>query len=179
MRLLHALNAALVVALVAFSLYIYPELPERIPRHFGAGGTPDAWGDRTLSSWLLLPLIGVGSAALMYVIAALLPTRPHLLNIPDRKKLLELPPGLQQHVLREAAAMLYATAFVMLLMFAAIQYGAYESALSGERSGAVVAGIILGIAGMPLVLVIYMVRIQRRLDEAVRTAGTRGSPTTR
>lgn len=179
MRLLHALNAALVVALVSFSLYIYPALPERIPRHFGPGGAPDAWTDRTLLSWLLLPLIGVASTVLMYLIGALLPTRPHLLNMPDRKKLLELPPGLQQHVLREASALLYATALVMLVMFGAIQYGAYESALSGERSGAVVAGIILGIAGMPLVLVIYMVRIQRRLDEAVRMARTRGSPTTR
>ena len=30
----------------AYALWLFPQLPERIPLHFGPDGTPDAWGAR-------------------------------------------------------------------------------------------------------------------------------------
>lgn len=177
MRWLHVLNVAAVLWLLAFSLYVYPELPARIPTHFGADGTPDAWRDRALLTWLLLPLLGVATAALLYGIGALLPSRPHLLNIPDKKKLLELPPALQRPVLHEAAGLLYATTLMTLAMFVAIQHGAYESAMSGGQSASVMSGVVIGLIGMPAVLVVYLVRIQRALDAAWRTHRVEGSAT--
>ena len=31
---------------LAYALWLFPQLPERIPMHFGPDGTPDAWGPR-------------------------------------------------------------------------------------------------------------------------------------
>ncbi len=31
---------------VAYTIWVFPQLPERIPLHFGPDGTPDAWGAR-------------------------------------------------------------------------------------------------------------------------------------
>jgi uncharacterized membrane protein len=31
---------------VVYTLWMFPQLPERIPLHFGPDGTPDAWGAR-------------------------------------------------------------------------------------------------------------------------------------
>jgi phosphate/sulfate permease len=176
-RWLHVLNAAAVLWLLAFSLYVYPELPARIPTHFGADGTADAWRDRTLLTWLLLPLLGIATAALLYGIGALLPSRPHLLNIPDRKKLLELPPVLQRPVLLEAAGLLYATTLMTLAMFVAIQHGAYDAAMNAGRSASVLSGVVIGLIGMPAVLVVYLVRIQRALNAAWRSHHLESSAT--
>lgn len=30
----------------AYALWVFPQLPDRIPMHFGPDGTPDAWGSR-------------------------------------------------------------------------------------------------------------------------------------
>lgn len=30
----------------AYALWLYPQLPDRIPMHFGPDGTPDVWGAR-------------------------------------------------------------------------------------------------------------------------------------
>ena len=62
---------ALMVGLV---IYYWPELPARIPTHFGASGTPDGWG----SKHSLLYLAGVG--ALLYVVMFVLSRYPHLYN---------------------------------------------------------------------------------------------------
>jgi uncharacterized membrane protein len=31
---------------LAYALWLFPQLPDRIPMHFGPDGTPDAWGAR-------------------------------------------------------------------------------------------------------------------------------------
>jgi uncharacterized membrane protein len=175
MRPLLAVNVVLALALTALSVYVYPWLPERIPTHFGADGAPDAWSERSLLMWLLLPLIGAGTALLMCGIAALMPTRPHLLNIPDKKKLLALPPALQRRVMTEAAMTLYVMSVLLLVMFGLMQYGAYESARSGRASGGMVAGIVVGLAGLPLLTIWMIVRIRRELDAAWREHRVKGA----
>jgi hypothetical protein len=40
MRLVHAVNALLLSGLFGLSFLVYPELPDRIPLHFAADGTP-------------------------------------------------------------------------------------------------------------------------------------------
>jgi hypothetical protein len=44
----------------------WPELPVRLPTHFGLSGQPDAWGGR--GSFWFLPIVGVFLYALMMVV---------------------------------------------------------------------------------------------------------------
>jgi uncharacterized membrane protein len=168
MKLVHLLNAILLAALVGLSVLVYPDLPDRIPLHFGADGTPDRWGDRTILSWLMLPLIGALTAVVMYATAHYIPRRPQSFNMPDKKKLLALPRPEQEWVMRGAADMLHVTALTMLVMFAGMQYGAWESAHTGVGSRSMVTSILVGLVTMPFNTVGFLVVIQRRLDEAWR-----------
>ncbi|HSJ32502.1 MAG TPA: DUF1648 domain-containing protein [Longimicrobiales bacterium] len=68
MRAVHLITGVLLVATVGLSVYVYPELPERIPLHFRADGTPDRWGDRSWLTWLLLPLIGAATIGFLMVV---------------------------------------------------------------------------------------------------------------
>jgi len=47
-RLAHVLDAILPLLLVRGSLWVFPTLPAQVPRHFGLGGTADAYWDATL-----------------------------------------------------------------------------------------------------------------------------------
>lgn len=55
------------MALFSLSLAInnYPLLPDQIPLHFGPGGTPDRWADKSWGLILLLPAIQLGSYLLI------------------------------------------------------------------------------------------------------------------
>ena len=173
MRVVPLTTGLLLLATLGLSIYVYPELPQRIPLHFGADGSPDRWGERSWATWLLLPCIGAATIGLLYVIARFLPGRPHLLNIPDKKKLLELPAPLQARVMAAAVDMMHYTAFALAVMFAFLQYGAWESAATGAASSATIAGVIFGLVVLPFVTIGFLVVIQRRLDEAWREHRTR------
>jgi uncharacterized membrane protein len=61
-----ALAAGLIGGTIAvvYAAIHYPDLPARVPTHFGVSGAPDAWRPKSLSSVMLLPLltllVGVG-----------------------------------------------------------------------------------------------------------------------
>ena len=175
MRLVHTINIALALALIALSLNAYPELPDRIPLHFGAGGEPDRWGEPSLLSWMALPLIGVGTVLILYVTAAVVPKRPQLFNVPDRKKLLELPPHLQQWVIRGTLNVLYVLAASILLTFAGLQYGAWESAHTGGASSMLTGSIVFSLVSTPFVTIGLFVVTQRRMDAAWRSFREHGA----
>jgi uncharacterized membrane protein len=173
MKLVHALNAALLLGMIGLSIYVYPQLPERIPVHFGADGTPDSWSRRTLLTWLVLPLVGTASTAVMYGVARFMPQHPRWFNMPDRKKFLELPSALQRRVIGAVADMMYVMALTLLVMVSAMQYGAWQSAQTGLGSGWMVAGALVALVATPLQLAFFWVHIQRRQDAAWREYRTR------
>lgn len=175
-RLLHVTNGLLLTALVGGSLFVYPDLPDRIPLDFGADGSVDRWGDRSLLSWMALPLIGLATGALLMGSGLLLPHRPALLNMPDKDRLLQLPPHLQRRVLDGVAAVIHATTFVTLAMFAAIQYGAYRTAMAGDGSSVIRTGVILGLVALPFVTIGLLVVMQKRMDAAWREHQAAAAP---
>jgi uncharacterized membrane protein len=59
---------AMLVAGVAYALVLYPQLPERIPTHWGADGQVDGWGHK---SWAAFA--GLGVTALFLGMLYLLP----------------------------------------------------------------------------------------------------------
>ncbi|MEQ9570373.1 MAG: DUF1648 domain-containing protein, partial [Longimicrobiales bacterium] len=75
-RALDTLNAGLALAIVAYAVWAWPRLPERIPAHFGADGTPDRWTETTVGSWFLLPAIGLASWGLIVGLREWMVRRP-------------------------------------------------------------------------------------------------------
>lgn len=61
------------VALLVWCVVALPGLPERVPTHWGPSGEPDARAAKSLGAVAMGPLIGLGTAAFMAVIAAMLP----------------------------------------------------------------------------------------------------------
>lgn len=160
------MNALLVLGLLGASAWVYPDLPARIPLHFGPDGQPDRWGDTTFLSWMLLPLIGAATALLMYACTWFVRTRPKYINMPDKKKFMQLPTHLQQWVAGGVIGMVNIITLAVLAMFCAIQYGAWESAHSGNGSSVMPAALVLGLVGMPFLTIAIFVVTQHRMDTA-------------
>lgn len=84
------LAAVLLGATVALVAWAWPEIPERIPRHYNFRGEVDAWGGKSL----LLTLVAVSAG--IFVLASLTPRYPKLVNMPlaiteeNRERLLKL-----------------------------------------------------------------------------------------
>ena len=168
MRIVHAVNALLLGGLIALSLYVYPDLPPEIPLHFGADGAADRWGRPTLMRWLMLPIVAAATVLLLYGVAALMPGRPQSFNIPDKKKLLQLPVPLQRWVIGGVVNMLHIMTLTMLIMFCGIQYGTWQTAHTRTSSSLIVASIIFSLVVTPFVTMGLLIVSQRRLDRAWR-----------
>jgi hypothetical protein len=121
---------------------------------------------------MMLPFVGAGMALLMYGIGLLIPGRPQSFNIPDRHRFQELPPAVQEWVMRGAVDMLHITALALLLMFCGIQYGAWESARTGVGSRVMVGTVLFSLVVMPMVTVAFLIVVQRRMDRAWRAHRT-------
>lgn len=93
MSLLRALMWTLALALLAGAAVLWPQVPDRIPTHFGAGGQPDAWGPRSLAVWFGLPLVALALAAVIEGSARWVRTRPEspMVNLPRKAEVLALP----------------------------------------------------------------------------------------
>jgi hypothetical protein len=65
-----------VVALLAFAVRVWPDLPAIVPTHFDFSGEPDAWGSR--ARLLVLPTM----ATLVFLVLTLLERAPHVYNDP-------------------------------------------------------------------------------------------------
>ncbi|MBP1635408.1 MAG: hypothetical protein H6Q10_1982, partial [Acidobacteria bacterium] len=82
---LAALGFALAGGLVAvgYAWLSYPDLPPRVPTHFGASGRPDAWSPRSFSSVMVLPLTTLLLGTAMAVMACLMTRAKRAIRHPD------------------------------------------------------------------------------------------------
>ena len=70
------IGAAAVGVLVMFVVFArdYGSLPETVPTHFGATGTPNAWGPK--STFIVFPLIAIGMFGVVFAMSTFgLPSR--------------------------------------------------------------------------------------------------------
>jgi uncharacterized membrane protein len=75
-RIIQVATVCCLVSLLAHAAYVWPNLPPRVPTHFGIAGAPDAWGSR--ASLLALPMM----ATVFFVTLTLLERIPHRYNYP-------------------------------------------------------------------------------------------------
>ena len=52
-QLLRSLPALVLAATVLYTFSVYPELPARMPTHWGINGQPNGWSPREFGAWLL------------------------------------------------------------------------------------------------------------------------------
>ena len=173
-RTLRALNAALLLALWVGAVLAWSSLPERIPTHFDAGGVPDAWSAKSFWSWFTVPLIAVFTVLVMEVSMRVVRSRPHLLNIPQRKQFLELAADDQAPVLRELARVLDALTLLVLLIFGTIQLATYQAAFGQSVRRPMLVVLLLAVIGTPLLTILLLVRTSARITEAHRRARAEG-----
>lgn len=168
-------NLILVVALFAFSAWAYPQLPDRIPTHFGIGGEPDAWSDRSVAAWFLLPAVAAFVTVVMLLVGAMVSRRPQYVNMPAKARLLELPPEEQRPILARVQLFIYRLNALMLVMLSAIQLGSWRAAQSLPSRGVFLVVMLLALGGLPLLTISMVIRTSSDTKEAHRRAKMRGT----
>ncbi len=134
--------AASVVALSGIwilAAVLWPELPERIPLHFAAHGTPDRWGEATALNWFLLPGVATAMAPFFALVERLAPLlarrRPGLLNVPRRKEFVALPVDARVRALRPVSALLWGTPAPITGIFTYALWITHAVAMGRETGG--------------------------------------------
>jgi len=131
------LAAAAIGVVVMFVVFAgdYGHLPEIVPTHFGADGTPNAWGPK--STFIIFPLIGVG---MFGIVAAVL-----TLGLKSRRG--PVPPALP------ALAGLVFVETIWMLAFA--EMGSFDVALG--RSSNLGLGFFAGLGAEMLTVVAIVI----------------------
>jgi len=169
-RFFDSVNVGLMAAMLAFAVWTWPDLPHRIPTHFGIDGRPDAWGDRTVLSWFGIPLIAVTLTLAMYWFRALMPRHPTWVNLPDRRRLSDLPKAARRPVLELMSGFMALVQTHLLVIFAIIQLASYRTALGGDSQGAMILVLLLAVLASPFLLVVFFLRFPGALEEGERLA---------
>lgn len=166
-----ALMWASALGLLAAAAWLWPDVPARVPVHFGADGTPDRWVDRSIWSWFGLPLVGLALAAGLDGLTRWAVRHPEMpgVNLPDKAAILALPPERRAPVLDRVAALLYGIGVACLTAFALLFAGVWAEAHGAGGRGWVLAGGLVAVVGPLAVLVWGLVRVSaevRRQREA-------------
>ena len=173
--MLRALMWLLSLGLLAWALWLWPEVPDRIPLHFGADGTPDRWGERSLLSWLTLPLVGLGTTVLLDGVTVWAVRHPEspAANLPDKQVLMDLSPERRVPVLRVVAQLTYALGVLCIAAFTLIQLGTWTAANGRDGSGWVLAGGLGVTAGsfVPLVWGLMRASAEIKRQQRAMTGG--------
>ena len=152
---------AFAAAFLAWAAWLWPDVPARIPTHFGAGGEPDAWADRAAWAWFGLPAIALVLVLLMDRGTRYVLRNPDLpgLNLPNKAAILALPPQRRAPVIARVAAMTYAIGAACVVTFALIQLGIWAEAHGQSGQAWVLAGTVVGFGGPLFALVVGLVRV--------------------
>ncbi|HEX5870420.1 MAG TPA: DUF1648 domain-containing protein [Longimicrobium sp.] len=126
------LNLLLLGALFAGSVMVYPRLPERFPRHFDLSGQPDAWEERSLVGWLLLPAVAAGVAALMELAARTAQSAPQLWNVPDKPRFLALTREEREPIAQRLRAFVALVGAASTALICVIQASVYHASVSPQ-----------------------------------------------
>jgi len=120
--ILEAISLAILVAVFINLVAHWSELPDRVPRHYGALGNPNAWG--TKNGLWVLPVVAVG----LYLLLTAASRYQRLINLPVRVDR-DLP-----EVRKLLLTMAICMKAVIMLMFAYISWAGINTAL-GRAQG--------------------------------------------
>ena len=174
MKWLRYLNGILLAGFVWFAVSLWPHLPDRIPRHFGANGEVDAWVERSLGSWFALPAIAVFTVAVLEFSAWLVERRPQYINLPSKQQFLALPPHEQAPIAREVGIFVQGLATMMILVFATIQWATYQAARGISTRALMQFVLVATLLVGPILAVVMIARTSSQVEAARRRVKLRG-----
>lgn len=167
-RTIHLINGSLLVLLLFGSAMAWPDLPNEIPAHFDASGQVTRWTRTSALSWFAIPLVALVLTAVNYLIAHLLPRWPHLINLPSKQQFLALSADRRAPVIERLRELLYGISAPLTLLMIVVQVAIYRTA-QGEPSNGYILAILLGsVLLTPLMLAVWLPRIQSEIDRQVR-----------
>jgi uncharacterized membrane protein len=158
-------TAFLIALLFALSAAVYPELPLRIPAHFNATQV-DRWTDKGPLSWFGLPLLALVLVSFNLAIARTFVTRPELMNIPRKARLLALPPEGRARVMGWWWVLMQTLGIVEVVSLGLAQYAIWRAATGHMIDGSLVARTVTAISLMAIPLSGGI--IWRMVDEIAR-----------
>ena len=169
-RFFDTVNVCLILIMAGFALWAWPQLPERIPVHFGVDGAANGWGERSVLSWFGPFFWAVAIYLLMGLFRVLMPRYPRLVNLPDRTRLSDMPEVARGPVLEMMAGFLALVQTGLLAVFGLIQYASYRAAMELPVQGIMITVLIFSILMSPLLLVTFFLRLQPALDRGKELA---------
>lgn len=158
MRVLRFVSIGLVLAGLALAAGTYGTLPEQVPTKLDLSGTPVRYAARSVTTWFALPVMNLVLLAILALVSARLPDKPHWFNFPDKERFLALPRRYQAPVIEEMRLMLEVTALGVVLTLLAVQVLLWRTAM-GERSGLLSLAPFIGVLLTP-VLLTFVLRVQ-------------------
>ena len=161
-----SVNSVLALGLVGFAVWAWPQLPDRIPTHFGSDGWPDAWRDTTLASWLTAPAMALLILAFIGWFRWMMPRKPGWVNLPDKTKLASKPEVARKPILEMLAGFLALIQTEILVIFALIQLSTFRSAQGLESQGLMILVLLLAILASPVLLVVFFLKLQGAMDRS-------------
>lgn len=153
----HAINAVILTFGTVWGFSLWNSLPDRIPVHFGFDGMPDRWTEKgwELVILIILPLI---MTALLYGLTALSRRYTWMLNVPDKDKLLALPPARQEPFWDTLWEFMAGLAGTISLLFFSIVHSTARVAMGGQAG---LSWIFLAATGLVFVFIlVYIVRLR-------------------
>ncbi len=164
MRRMRFVSWGLLLALLAHAAATYGALPDQVPTHLDLAGNPDRFTAKSVTSWFLLPAGGALLLILFEVMTAMMPSRPGMLNIPDKERFLALPRRWQAPVIAEAVLLMDVSAAGVLGVFGLVQWQLARIALGGGSSTPVLTVLA------PMFLTIGLLLLVSRVTTAVESA---------
>jgi len=148
-RLLEAVAAAVLVALIVLPVYFYGQMPDSLPKHYNLQGQPDAWGHK--SSLFLLTAIGSG----LYILLTILNRNPHKFNY-----LSKITPENAADQYRNATRMIRLLKLIQLLLFLYLVVAGIRAGL-GLQSSLGIPFLLLFVFSISFVALLFIVRSTR------------------
>tara|TARA_R110002096_G_scaffold111649_1_gene243590 strand:+ start:533 stop:1054 length:522 start_codon:yes stop_codon:yes gene_type:complete len=170
---MRALLVLVMLAVWSLALAYWPELPNRIPMHFGHNGVPDRFADKTVLSWFWMPALGT---VLAVTFGFLMPgwlrsmawSNSQMLNIPDRARFRALSPEARVRVIDATMAPMLGLAVVLQLLFGWITYASAQVALTNWQT--LPMGPTIGAVGMIIACAVLLVSVSNRAVKQETTA---------
>ncbi len=173
-RILLLAHIPLLIIWFSLAAGVYGGLPESIPTHFDATGTPDAFMKRSYTSWFLLPVIGLVSALLIVVSTAVSERFPKFMNVPNKAAFLALSDEQRKPLTSMMGAFLATMSLTVVAFLAVLHFDTwrvahgYASGLSWLSMTAFVLLMVFAVGGSILFSVRFGKLVSKIAEDAKR-----------
>jgi uncharacterized membrane protein len=165
-RWLHALNALLLVALWAYTVVQYGNLPEQIPAHIGPSGVT-RWTRRESGMWFMLPILGTFHALVMYLLSSLADNGASGTNTPHKKRLKALSREGQRNAMQPMRGFMFGMATWLLTLMFYVQYELQRVSVAAQTGNPATSRVIVITVLMTAALGLLVLRLYRSVGRRI------------